>query len=179
MVTFTVSGLWHGANWTFLFWGVIHGIYQIVGDMTRAFRQKIYNRYSFKTESFSFKLGQIVSTFILVDFAWIFFRADSIAIAFEYITRMFTQWDPWSFFNGELYQLGLGRFEFNVLIVAVVLLFLAEMIRYFRKQNVAEFLKEQCLPFRWAVVMGLILACVVYGMYGINFDSAQFIYFQF
>ena len=179
MVTFTVSGLWHGANWTFFIWGVIHGVYQIVGDITKPFRKKLYRTLNCKTESFSFKAGQIVSTFILVDFAWIFFRADNINIAINYIQRMFTRWDPWSFFNGELYSLGLSRFEFNILIIAVVILFLSELIRYYKKQSVAEFLKEQCMPFRWVVVFGLIFSCIIYGMYGIDFDSAQFIYFQF
>jgi len=179
LVTFTVSGLWHGANWTFFIWGLIHGIYQIVGDITKPFRKKLYHTLNCKTESFSFKLGQVISTFLLVDFALIIFRADTISIAFDYISRMFTRWDPWSFFNGELYTLGLSRLEFNILVIAVVVLFLAELIRYYKNQSVSDFLMEQCMVFRWAVVLGLIFACIIYGMYGIDFDSAQFIYFQF
>ena len=179
LVTFTVSGIWHGANWTFILWGFIHGIYQIAGDFTRKFRHNLYRNLNFKTESISFKLGQILTTFLLVDFALIIFRADSISIAMDYIVRMFTRWDPWSFFNGELYKLGLERFEFNILVVAVVILLLADLIKYFKKQNVADFLKEQCLPFRWIVVFALLFGCIIYGTYGIDFDSAQFIYFQF
>lgn len=178
-VTFTVSGLWHGANWTFVVWGALNGLYQIIGDFIKPVKNKLYKKYRFKTNSFSFKLGQILSTFILIDFAWIFFRADNIKTAFDYIKRIFTRWDPWSFFNGELYSLGLDRFEFNILVVAVIVLFLTELIRYYKKQNVSEFLKDQCLLFRWTVIILLILSCVVYGSYGINFDSAQFIYFQF
>ena len=179
LVTFVVSGLWHGANWTFLIWGFLNGIYQIVGDFTRQFRQKIYHKYNFKTESFSFKLGQTVSTFVLIDFAWIFFRADSIGIAIRYCIRLLTKWDPWSVFNGHIYTLGLDRFEFNILIIAAVLLLLADLLQYFKKQTVSDFLDEQCLVFRWVVIIGLVLACIVFGVYGINFDSSQFIYFQF
>lgn len=179
MVTFGVSGLWHGANWTYVFWGFLHGVYQVVGDITKPFRQKLCKKTNAKTESFSFKLAQIVGTFALVDFAWIFFRADSLGIAVNYCKRMFTKWDPWSLFNGEIYNLGLDRFEFNVLVIATVVLLLVDLIRYCKKQMITEFLQEQCIWFRWGVILALIFATIIYGMYGIQFESSQFIYFQF
>ena len=92
---------------------------------------------------------------------------------------MFTRWDPWSLFNGEIYTLGLDQFEFNILAFSVFVLILTDFLKYFKKQSLTEFLKEQCIWFRWIVVLGLIFGCIVYGVYGINFDSAQFIYFQF
>lgn len=179
MVTFGVSGLWHGANWTYVFWGFLHGVYQVVGEITKPFRQKLCKKTNAKTESFSFKLAQIVGTFALVDFAWIFFRADSLGIAVNYCKRMFTKWDPWSLFNGEIYNLGLDRFEFNVLVIAAVGLLLVDLIRYCKKQMITEFLQEQCIWFRWGVILALIFATIIYGMYGIQFESSQFIYFQF
>lgn len=179
MVTFGVSGLWHGANWTYVFWGFLHGIYQVVGDITKPFRQSLWKKTNAKTESFSFKLAQVVGTFVLVDIAWIFFKANSLGIAVDYCKRMFTKWDPWSLFNGELYNLGLDRFEFNILIVATVALLLVDLLRYCKKQLITEFLQEQCIWFRWGVIFVLIFATIIYGMYGIQFDASQFIYFQF
>ncbi len=179
MVTLGVSGLWHGANWTYFAWGILHGIYQVAGDITRPVRQKIYTKCQVKTESFSFQLAQVVTTFVLVDLAWVFFRAGSVGIAMDYCTRIFTKWDPWSLFNGEIYTLGLDRFEFNILVVAAVVLFLVDLIRYVKKQTITDFLQEQCIWFRWVAIMLLIFATLVYGMYGIAFESAQFIYFQF
>ena len=179
MVTFGVSGLWHGANWTYVFWGFLHGVYQVIGDITKPFRTKICEKTQAKTESFSFKLAQILGTFVLVDIAWIFFRADSLKVAVDYCKRMFTKWDPWSLFNGELYTLGLDRTEFNILLVATVILLLVDLIRYFKKQQITEFLEEQCIWFRWGVIFLLIFGTIIYGTYGIQFESSQFIYFQF
>lgn len=179
LVTFGVSGLWHGANWTYIFWGLLHGVYQIVGEITKPARNWFLRKTQAKTESFSFKLAQIAGTFIFVDIAWIFFRAGSLSIAVEYCKRMFTKWDPWSLFNGEIYTLGLDRFEFNILIVAALALFLVDLIKYFKKQTITEFLQEQCIWFRWGVILVLIFTTIIYGMYGIQFESAQFIYFQF
>lgn len=179
MVTMGISGLWHGASWSFVAWGILHGLYQVVGDATKRIRQSAYARWKVKTESFSFQLAQIVSTFLLVDFAWIFFRAGSIGLALDYCKRIFTRWDPWSLFNGEIYTLGLDRMEFNILVVSLVVLFLTELLRYFKKETITDFLKKQCIWFRWSVVILLIGAILVYGIYGIKFESSQFIYFQF
>ena len=179
MVTLGVSGLWHGANWTYVVWGLLHGIYQVVGDLTRPVREALYAKGQVKTQSFSFRLGQMVTTFILVDLAWIFFRADSVSIAVEYCKRIVTKWDPWSLFNGEIYTLGLERFEFNVLVIAALVLFLVDLVRYCKKQTITEFLQEQCIWFRWGAILLLAYAALVYGMYGIQFESSQFIYFQF
>lgn len=179
MVTMGISGLWHGASWSFVVWGILHGLYQVVGDATKRIRQSAYARWKVKTESFSFQLAQMVSTFLLVDFAWIFFRAGSIGLALDYCKRIFTRWDPWSLFNGEIYTLGLDRMEFNILVMSLMVLFLTELLRYFKKESITDFLKKQCIWFRWSVVILLIVAILVYGIYGIKFESSQFIYFQF
>lgn len=179
MITMGVSGLWHGANWTFVAWGLIHGVYQVVADMTANLRKKLYTACKVKTESFSFKLGQVVVTFALVDFGWIFFRAGSMGEAIAYCRRIFTKRDPWSLFNGEIYTLGLDRMECNILMISTVLLFLVDLLKYLKKQTIEVFLKEQCIWFRWGVIFALIFAVLVFGIYGIKFESSQFIYFQF
>lgn len=179
LVTFFVSGLWHGASLNFIVWGLLHGIYQIVGDLMRPFKTKINTLCSVKTESFSYRLGQMLITFVLVDFSWIFFRLNKVEDGIRYVQRLFTKPDPWSFFNGELYQLGLDRFEFQVLMVSLFVMLLVSLIRYRKKQNIAQFLGDQMLWFRWLFVLILLLAIPIYGVYGMNFDSSQFIYFQF
>ena len=76
-MVFLVSGLWHGASWTFVLWGVLHGTYQIVGAMTKKTRLRLYEKMKIRTDSKVFAMGQRLVTFVLVCFAWIFFRANS------------------------------------------------------------------------------------------------------
>lgn len=178
-ITMAVSGLWHGANWNYVLWGLLHGLYQTVGDMTVRWRVKLYDALHTKKESFSFQLAQTVSTFVLVDIAWIFFRSASVSHAFRFCKRLVTRWDPWNLFNGHIYTLGLDRPECNILMVSLAALFLVDLIRYKKKQEIGAFLQEQCVWFRWGVMIALIAATLVFGIYGIHFDSAQFIYFQF
>lgn len=179
MVTFLVSGLWHGANWTYVIWGGLHGLYQVIGDILKPVRTKVNKILNVNEEVFSYKLGQIIITYLLLCFSYIFFRAKSIGQACTYIRYMFTRWDFWSFFNENLYNYGLDRVEVNILLVAIIVLILVDIARYKTGYDFGDVLLVQNLWFRWLVLIVLVVACVVYGEYGINFDSAQFIYFQF
>lgn len=179
MATMGISGLWHGANYTYFAWGLLHGVYQVVGNITKPWREKLCNVCKVKTDSFSYKFGQMITTFVLVDVAWIFFRAGSIGEAINYCVRLVSKWDPWNLLNGELYTLGLDRMEMNILVIASMILLLVDLVRYIRRENIADFLEKQCIWFRWIVILVLIYASIVFGIYGMQFESSQFIYFQF
>ncbi len=179
MLTFLVSGLWHGARWTYVVWGGLHGIYQIVGDILKPLKEACLKRWNVKTDNFSYPLGKIAVTFCLQSFTLIFFRALSIKDAFYYIKRMFTRWNPWVLFDQSLYTWGLDKIEFHVLVVSLFFLFLMDLLKYVKKITLSEFLMEQNWWFRFAVTAGMILAILIYGQYGGQFDSAQFLYFQF
>ena len=179
LVTFLVSGLWHGANFTFIAWGAIHGIFHIIEEQLKHIKEKYLNRFKIKTNAFSFALIEIIITFIIVDLAWIFFRAETIHDAIHYIKRIFTRIDLWTLFDGTLYSLGLDIFEMNILIIALFILISFDLINYIRKESIFVFLSKQNLYFRWFVMLFLIFYIIVYGKYGAGFDPKQFIYFQF
>lgn len=179
MIVFLVSGLWHGAEWTYVLWGGIHGLYQIVGDLLRPVKKKINASLHVKDEAASYKLGQMFITFILTTFAWIFFRADSIKAAKAFLVRMFTRYDWWSLHDGSLYNFGIDRTDYHIIIFAVLLLIVVDILRYVYKKDFGALMMEQNIWFRWVVLVVLIVSTVIYGAYGINYNSAQFIYFQF
>ena len=179
MVTFLVSGLWHGAEWSFVIWGGLHGIYQVAGDLLLPLKKKLIRALEIKTDCGSYRLLQMMITFCLTTFAWIFFRADTFGQAITYIQRIFTRADFAVFFNGSLYELGLERFEANVLMAALVILLLVDLVRWRKNQRLDAFLQGQNLWFRWLVCIVLFVMVWVYGVYGPVYDASQFIYFQF
>mgnify|MGYP003375363162 CR=1 FL=1 len=179
ILTFTASGLWHGANWTFVIWGMLHGIYQIAEKEIAPFIRKLNARCHTKTTSFGYKFAKTVLTFCMVDFAWIFFRAESVSHALHYIERMFVYRDWWSLFDQSIYQMGLDAREIQILALGMLILLAVELIQYFKRKEMAEFLTEQWGPFRWCALITMIVCCVVFGYYGQGFDSGQFIYLQF
>lgn len=179
MVTFLVSGLWHGAAMTYVVWGGIHGVFQIVGDILQPMKKKVIEICRVNTECFSYKLGQTVVTFILVDFAWIFFRADGIKVALSYIKRIFIDFNPWVLSNGGLYSLGLDRTEMNILLVSLLILFLSDLLKYYKRIFIVDFVLEQNVIFQYLCIVLLSLAIIIFGAYGPAFDAQTFIYFQF
>lgn len=179
MVTFLVSGLWHGAAMTYVVWGGIHGAYQIVGEILQPIKKKVIYIFHVKTECFSYKLGQTVVTFVLVDFALIFFRADGIQVALSYIKRIFTDFNLWVLSNGGLYLLGLDRTEMNILFISLLVLVLADLLKYYKRVSIVDFVMEQNVIFQYICIVLLILSIFIFGAYGPAFDAQKFIYFQF
>ncbi len=90
MIVFLVSGLWHGSSWSFVFWGFLHGIYQIIGGVTLDIRKKFHKLIHLDKHEKIHNAISVVVTFSLVTFAWIFFKCPTITEAFDYIKYMFT-----------------------------------------------------------------------------------------
>ena len=89
-IVFLVSGLWHGAAWTFVIWGALHGVYQIFGTLTWKSRNKLLSKVKLSERNFLVVGFRRLVTFALVCFAWIFFRANSISDAFTLLSTLFS-----------------------------------------------------------------------------------------
>lgn len=179
MVTFLLSGLWHGANWTFVIWGAINGIYQITGEVLRPLKTKIYPYLGINVSSISYKIGQVIITFALSVTAWVFFSAESISDAVYYLIHIFTRWNPWVIWDRTLYNLGLSNYEWNILIIAVIWLFIVDFINYRKKQRIDIFLSEEGTFVKGIVIVFMSIMVIIFGIYGGGYDAKQFIYFQF
>jgi len=156
-ITFFISGIWHGANYTFVIWGALHGFYLIL--------EKKFAIKQVKSKNFLMRLFPIIITFILVDLAWIFFRANSLSDAFLAITQIFTTAGENLFIKGDVL---LGS------IIALLILFIKEFKDEFF-ENKYRFLSNSN-PYISASFSVLLFSIIL--LLGV-FDSGQFIYFQF
>lgn len=179
MVVFLASGLWHGAAWNYVFWGGLHGVYQVLGDLLKPMKNKFYQKFRVNTSARSFRLGQIIVTFILVDFAWIFFRAPSFTNAIDMMKNAILHIDPWTLFNGGIYSWGLNETEFWIAILSIILLMTLDTIKTVRKGSLRETFFRQSIPFRWIVYICAGCILFLFGIYGPQFTAQEFIYFQF
>lgn len=158
LIVFLVSGLWHGANWTFVVWGGLHGLYQVIYlQSKRLFKFNLQ-------EHFILKMLNIIVVFSLVTFTWIFFRAENVHQAFEYIAKL-VEFD----FSFNLVQICVEKGPFNLLIsiFAIILLY-------------ASYLLPKSLEFkseRQSILFITITILLIF-LIGIN-GKAEFIYFQF
>ena len=163
-ITFMISGLWHGANWTFVVWGMLHGFYLIfsiaITPLVQPINEKVFGHVP-RLKAF---LDTLV-TFILVCIAWIFFRAENVGDAFLMVRKIFNLASDITTFTVTFYDFTL--FTMMLSIVSILLLWLYELIYFqFIHQYYRLTLVSTCMLFTLVLVMGIM-------------GSKSFIYFQF
>lgn len=158
-VTFLVSGIWHGANWTFIFWGILHGVFLII--------EKMFGWQKCNTHRMSIRLLRIFLTFVLVTIAWIFFRQPTIGDAFGIIERICTE-------HGSMFDPSNEDVFFLFSILSVFAVVFVDVFREFHYQSFQRLLAAPKVV-RWAVYYILLLLILWSGV----FDSSQFIYVSF
>lgn len=176
MIVFVICGLWHGAALTYVVWGTLHGFYQVIGLLLKPGKQRLEERLNIQQNSFWFKAVRAGITFVLVDFAWLFFRAKNIHDAVLLIKNMF-QFDPAAFWNGSLFRIGLTAPDFCVAILGIAVVIGADVLG--RKCDLRKLLLQRREAYQWAVTILSVVAIVIFGVYGSIHGTEQFIYFQF
>jgi len=173
IITFLLSGLWHGANWTFIIWGALHGIYLIVA-ITFKYPKKYFSQ---KISKYSPKIDttiDVIITFLLVAFAWIFFRANNLDDAIYVIKNMFADLNEYNNLGGQFR--GIGIYLNDLIKYFFLILFLIGYSTYERTDDVWKKLQLKPSWIRWSIYYIM--------LYGILFLAPHstinnFIYFQF
>jgi len=170
-IVFLLSGLWHGANWTFVAWGMTHALGFIGCLATRGWRGRIASALGIQGSPLTRAAG-IILTFNFVSLAWVFFRAASVTQAFEIIGRIATDFRV----PASLHP-GLGPWQFALSLGLITALFLSEWL--FRRQP-AWLVAGARIPWvRWTAYYLFALAFVVLALFSPQQGAQTFIYFQF
>lgn len=178
LIVFLVSGLWHGAEFSFVAWGGINGLYQIIGEVLSPIRNKLVEIFKLNRESLGHKILHVFGTFVMIDFSWIFFRADSFKSALKIINAMFAVKNPFVLFDGSLYTCGLDDKNFRLMLLCIGILFFADYCKN-RGIKIREVIIKQDYWFRWLFISATICLILLFGKWGPSFNQANFIYFQF
>lgn len=177
MITFLVSGMWHGSSWNFIFWGGLNGIYQIIGRETEEPKRRLCDRLGIRRECESYKLAKILVTFLLTNISWLFFRAPGFKAALSMIKQVITNFNFASLFKWQSYGFAITGKEVTVCIVAISVLFIIEFIQ--TKKDLFKICNRQNVWAQWGVYYALLLSILIFGVYGSQYDAGAFIYSQF
>lgn len=178
VVVFLVSGLWHGASISYVVWGGLNGCYQVIGEILMPLREKVWHICNIQPESKGHRLLQMGCTYILIDFTWIFFRANSFSEGVAIVKHICRASNPWILFDGGLYQCGLDQRNFQFMLVAIGILLFADICKK-KKICIIDSILEEDTWFQWIFVLAAVMIILIFGIYGPSYDAANFIYFQF
>ncbi|HZR26070.1 MAG TPA: MBOAT family protein [Vicinamibacterales bacterium] len=167
LLTFLISGLWHGANWTFVVWGALHGCYLVLGRLSAPLRDRARALVEQTALSSIVPAAQTAITFALVTLAWVFFRARSVRDGFVLVSRA----TDWSVF--DLDALGLTRGELTVSVGLIAALFAIEALS--PDDDARSVLRGAPIWMRWSAYYGVMATLLLLGVY----NNSKFIYFQF
>ena len=180
LVTFLISGLWHGARWTFVVWGALHGTYLIVSILTEGARAKVHHAMGLDRRPRLLETWQHVATFTLVCVTWIFFRAHSMHDAWYVLSHLLTdlpaQLASIATDAQARSQLLFIDFETSRLILAVAAVVTLLVIEHAQRSgSIRDRLRAHPLQLRWLAYSAAVLVIMTLGVFG----ETAFIYFQF
>lgn len=182
LIVFLLSGIWHGAAWNFIFWGVLNGIMIVVRDSYYAIRWK--GKKVSQPEASATKQSMVticakrIATFLLIDMAWFFFKVPSLKDAVLIMKQAAGYIGTGQLLSGEIFgYLGSTSMQI-VLFVSVLILFFIDLMQE-KTGSFVQYLSERKALVRWVFYLALIMMIILFGAYGEGYEQTAFIYFQF
>ena len=177
MVVFLVSGIWHGGGLSFIVWGMLHGLYQIGEGMTCGMRRRIRLLFRIEEDDIVLIWGQRLLVFVLVDFAWIFFRSSSLKAAINYIHRMFifNTFSVLKIFSDLSY--GLNMYDWIIVVISISFFLIGQTAR--RKIDCFSTIDSFSSIYKWGCYGFAFLYITFFGVYGSGGQVIPFNYFMF
>lgn len=178
MITFAVSGLWHGTGLNYLAWGMLHGVYQIAGEYWQKFREKAYTVTGVKQNVFIFGVLRRTCICVLVNIAWVFFRASGLRAALGILKKWVFEFQ-WGQFAGDLFNsLQIGMTELLLGGLCILILFVVDLLHQ-HDIHVRMWLFRQHAGIRWFCYMAAALLLTFVGIRNCGIEASHFIYGQF
>ncbi len=181
---FLVSGFWHGANWTFVIWGALHGFYLVFAIVSEKARDRINTILGIKQVPWLYNATQVIVTYCLVTVAWIFFRAQTVTDAFYMIGKVPAAVGDFGrlLVTGKLFTQEFRAvvgpmpvYQIDIVLSFLLIIFM-EMVHVFQnKYPIIDLIKRRPMALRWSVYYIMLFAIIFLGVY----ENRQFIYFQF
>jgi len=175
-IVWFATGIWHGASWNFIVWGLLNAVVICLSEECKPFYEWFHAHFHV-SHTFAFRLFQVIRTFLLMSSLRILDCYRDVPLSFQMFFSMFTKWNISEILNGALMQLGLTSLDYIILFVSVIIVLIVSLIQ--RKGSVRDMIASQNGVIRFGVYYILIFAIILFGAYSIGYDASQFIYNQF
>jgi len=177
-VVFFLVGIWHGANWHYVAFGLYNATVVAGGVAFGPLFQKLTEKLHIRTDVFSWKLFQIIRTFLVAGVGKVIAHSWSFLTSLKTLKKMATEFTPWTFTDGTLFKLGLNQSEMFILFVGLLVLLTVSILQE-RGVKMRETIARQNIVFRWCVYIVAIFVVILFGVYGKQYNAKDFIYAAF
>ena len=177
LVVWIITGIWHGAAWQFLAWGLFHAGLLTGSQIFEPAFEKLNKFFKVDTKNFGWHFFQMLRTFFLCCVGRIFFRANGLMNAFAIIKKMLFNLNPMLLFGYEFEDFGIRTKDVAIMLLSVLILLAVDVFQ--EKASVRETLSKQNIIFRWIIIFAGLFAVILFGVYGPGYDASSFIYEQF
>lgn len=176
IIVWFTTGLWHGAHWNFIVWGLMNGLVIIISFEFEPLYRLFHDKFNVKDKLY-FRIFQIIRTIFLMSAIRLFDVYRNVPLTFKMFGTIFTRPNFEIFFNGSLMNIGLTLGDYVILLIGLIVLYSVSI--YQRKGSFRLYLNAKPQLIRYAVYAAIFISIIVFGAYGVGYDSTQFIYNQF
>ncbi len=176
IIVWFTTGIWHGASWNFIVWGLANCVVILVSQELEPLYKKFHDRFDVNGKT-TFRAFQVIRTVLLMSAIRTFDCYRDVPLTFKMFGTIFTEWNAIEVLTTGIFDLGLSVTDYVVLAIGTLILIFVSLKQ--RKAEVRELLHIKPYIVRYIVFVGMFLAIVVFGVYGIGFEQSQFIYNQF
>lgn len=177
LAVWLLTGLWHNTGWSYVVWGLYWGVIIICSTVFAPELKKLTNALRINTDTASWRIFQMVRTFLLFVVGRIFTIPGDLRVSWRVFHNIFQNFHAENWMDGSLYSLGLDRPNFILALVCIFILWAAGMLQ--ARGNVRERLAGSNILFRWLAYYLLFFSIVIFGIYGPGYDASAFVYMKF
>ena len=172
------NGLWHGAAWTYIFFGMYHFCLIILGRIFEPLIKKINTKLHINNKNFLYKGMQIIRTTCLVFIGELFFRANTLTDGMQMFGKMFTDFSFGTLTDGTILKMNLDIQDIIIVAVVVIAIFIIGLIKE-KGTDIREAISKKNIFIRWTLYYALILAIILFGTYGLGYVPVDPMYANF
>ena len=172
------NGLWHGASWSYLFYGMYYFVVIMIELMLEPAMKKLGEAWKITEATTWWNVLRMLKTWVIIFTGELFFRADTLGIGMHMFASLFRDFELHRLWDGTLLTLGLGRVEIGIILASLLLVGVVNHFRE-RKIDVRGVILQKRLPVRWLVYLALIFVVLIFGAYGPGYQEVDLIYAGF
>ena len=181
VIVFIIIGIWHGADWKYVGYGLYNGIILFISMMLDPLFKWLVQRLGIRTTRLSWRILQIVRTFVLMTIGSVFDISNGLSDSIEMAIRCIKGIIPNTAFftNNKLLSFGLTKLDYIVILLGIILIFCVSLYQERSKKIVREELNKEMIWFQWVLIILGVVVIAIFGIYGPGYSASEFVYMQF